>query len=319
MDFTTIGTLHSYARIKNLQFAAKHKIKTGQSIVGAGGKLNLGLLGKPSSSFLDQMMKTQNQKADAAAKKRLAAIKRKLMNGKRLSNEEMGFLLKNDSKLYRKAQKAQEARDELKAALSQAKTKDEARKALMHAKMKASAECMAELDAAKSGSGGGSAPAGGGYEASGESGGALAEGGGLIPSGGMSEGGSAENTSTAGANENVDSATPIANAETGSTIDNASKNTGDKFGNSPATNRANGSSDGEKDTPDDILEKYIMIIRALDDEWQQFAHSKQYDELPEDEIDDAARKQILRADYRTLKSLSAYRAAMRNWDFVSYS
>ena len=134
MDFTTIGTLHSYARIKNLQFAAKHKIKTGQSIVGAGGKLNLGLLGKPSSSFLDQMMKTQNQKADAASKKRLAAIKRKLMNGKRLSNEEMGFLLKNDSKLYRKAQKAQEARDELKAALSQAKTKDEARKALMHAK-----------------------------------------------------------------------------------------------------------------------------------------------------------------------------------------
>ena len=315
MDFTTIGTLHSYARIKNLQFAAKHKIKTGQSIVGAGGKLNLGLLGKPSSSFLDHMMKTQNQKADAASKKRLAAIKRKLMNGKRLSNEEMGFLLKNDSKLYRKAQKAQEARDELKAALSQAKTKDEARKALMHAKMKASAECMAELDAAKSGNGGGSA--------SGESGGALAEGGGLIPSGGMSEGGSAENTSTAGANENVDSAAPIANADTNyadtdSTADNASKNIGDKFGNSQ-TNRTNGTSDGEKDTPDDILEKYIMIIRALDDEWQQFAHSKQYDELPEDEVDDASRQQILRADYKTLKSLSAYRSAMRNWDFVSYS
>ncbi len=325
MDFTTIGTLHSYARIKNLQFAAKHKLKTGQTIASASGRLNIGAIGAPRSNFLEQMMKTQNQKADAAAKKRLAAIKRKLMNGKRLSNEEMGFLLKNDSKLYRKAQKAQEARDELKAALSQAKTKDEARKALMHAKMKASAECMAELDAAKSGTGGGSAPAGGGYEASGDIVGALAEGDGLIPSDGMSEGaavaenGSAENMSTAGANENVDSATPIANAETGSTIDNASKNTGDKFGNSPATNRANGSSDGEKDTPDDILEKYIMIIRALDDEWQQFAHSKQYDELPEDEIDDAARKQILRADYRTLKSLSAYRAAMRNWDFVSYS
>ena len=62
-----------------------------------------------------------------------------------------------------------------------------------------------------------------------------------------------------------------------------------------------------------------MIIRALDDEWQQFAHSKQYDELPEDEVDDASRQQILRADYKTLKSLSAYRSAMRNWDFVSYS
>ena len=139
----------------------------------------------------------------------------------------------------------------------------------------------------------------------------------------MSEGGSAENTSTAGANENVDSAAPIANADTNyadtdSTADNASKNIGDKFGNSQ-TNRTNGTSDGEKDTPDDILEKYIMIIRALDDEWQQFAHSKQYDELPEDEVDDASCKQILRADYKTLKSLSAYRSAMRNWDFVSYS
>ena len=328
MDFTTIGTLHSYARIKNLQFAAKHKLKTGQTIASASGRLNIGAIGAPRSNFLDQMMKTQKQKSDAASKKRLAAIKRKLMNGKRLSNEEMGFLLKNDSKLYRKAQKSQEARDELKAALNQAKSKEEARKAVLHAKMKASAECMAELDAAKAG-GGSSGGGSGGYEASGEIGGVGGDfaGGGLIAGGGSAEGSAPSETSSDAATESAAASTPNAgsNSNADSAIDGAKNAQNNPTQNNPTSgvNRnqtqngvntpqsTNGASDADKDTPDDILEKYMMIIRALEDEWLQFSKSKQYRELPEAETDSAnSPRKITVVNQKTLKMISAYRTAV---------
>ena len=38
----------------------------------------------------------------------------------------------------------------------------------------------------------------------------------------------------------------------------------------------------KKTTADDILEKFIMTIRALEDEWAQFTKSKEYYDLPED-------------------------------------
>ena len=40
MDFTTIGTIASYLKQKNIKFVADHKIKTGQKVTDDNGSLN---------------------------------------------------------------------------------------------------------------------------------------------------------------------------------------------------------------------------------------------------------------------------------------
>lgn len=42
---------------------------------------------------------------------------------------------------------------------------------------------------------------------------------------------------------------------------------------------------------DSILEKFIMIIRALEDEWMTFSGSEEYQELPEDMLEEAEEKE----------------------------
>ena len=300
MDFALIGSARTYAKMVNLKFAAKYRLKTGQSLVNSNGTLNFSTLGKRSSSFVDKMMSAQKQTADAATKRRLAAIKKKLLNGKKLSNEEMGFLLKNDSKLYNKAKKAEEAREELKAALGRAKTKKEAREALMHAMMKASAECSAELDAAKSGGGGGMSSFSGGGDA-GMSVAISGDGGGVIDAGGFSAQslsvGNVSEQSNASAENNASTASNV------SATNNESANKNDAAENNFANGIKGSQSSSEKDTPDDILEKFIMIIRALEDEWAQFSKSKQYKDLPDDGDDPLF-------DRRKANVISRYRAAM---------
>ncbi len=280
MDFALIGNVQTYAQMKNLKFAASYRMKTGQSLVRSNGTLNFNFAAQERSSFVNQMM-TSKASGEQSNRKRLAAIKRKLMNGKKLSNEEMGFLLKNDSKLYNKAKKVEEAREELKSALSQAKTKEEARKAVLNAKMKASAICSMELDAAQKAGGGGAMPAVDGYEASGDVGGLVAPS--PNPSG-------AENVSSA---ENVS-----AGAENNFSAHNISE-----AENNFSEGVSGAQSTKEKDSPNDILEKYIMIIRALEDEWRTFSKSKQYRELPDGNDDSII-------DWRKDEVILKYRAAM---------
>ena len=319
MDFATIGNVRSYAKMVNLKFAAKYRLRTGQSLVNSNGTLNFSTLGK-SSSFVDKMMSAQKQTADAATKKRLAAIKKKLLNGKKLSNEEMGFLLKNDSKLYNKAKKAEEAREELKAALGRAKTKKEAREALMHAMMKASAECSAELDAAKSRGGGGSAGGMSGFSGGGDMGMGIAisgDGGGVIDGGSVGleggsvglEGGSISSEGDASL-ENV-STNEAGAAENTSAVNGTSDQNTSEDGQTSALGNTS-STDNDKMTKDDILEKFLMIIRALEDEWAQFSKSKQYRELPEeyDDVQKLGRKKSTWSDYKAIDVASMYRAAM---------
>ena len=278
MDFALIGNVRSYARMVNLKFAAKHRIKTGQSLVNANGQLNFSSLGR---STINQMMKSQSTSADAATKKRLAAIKKKLMNGKKLSNEEMGFLLKNDSKLYNKAKKAEEAREELKSDLRQAKSKEEARKALTRAIMKASAAATAEIDAATKASGAG----GGGGSFDGIS---------SVGFDGGSVGDISSSEATAG--EQISS--------TANTFADPKLSTDEQNGLGQQTSPlGNASSTDEKMTKDDILEKFIMIIRALEDEWRTFTKSKAYKDLP-DEIDE------VKLDRRRENAIAKYRSAM---------
>ncbi|MBQ9487039.1 MAG: hypothetical protein IJU91_04450 [Selenomonadaceae bacterium] len=289
MDLMAIGKVGSYLKQKNLMFAANYKIKTGQRITDGNGNLSFA-----KSTMFDQIRETCKKSAEEVKAARLRTIKQKLMNGKKLSDEELGFLRVNDKDLYKKAQHAEDAREELKAELKGAKTKQEARQILTRAMVKASAEASAEIAACQ----GASANISGGFSAGGSmSAGAenISIGGDAavtsanisagenISTGDISTGAemSAGDTSTAAENvspaaENISADNKSATSENASTAENKSSNAAEK------NSRADSSSNAESDTPESILEKFIMTIRALEDEWRNFTNSDAYKDLPED-------------------------------------
>ena len=102
MDFATIGKLSTYVKQKNLMFAAKHKIRTGQTLTNANGNL----ISANLSSTFDKLREASKTATDQAKKQKLALIRRKLKAGQKLSDEELGFLRVNDPKTYKKAKAA---------------------------------------------------------------------------------------------------------------------------------------------------------------------------------------------------------------------
>lgn len=263
MNFAVIGTLSSYVKQKNLTFAARHKIRTGQTLTNANGNLSSS---NAVSTFdkLREAAKTSNAQAKA---QKLARIKRKLRDGQKLSDEELGFLRVNDPKTYKKAKAADEAREELKSELKHAKSKAEAQEILSRAVVKASASAMTEL---------GSTPAGG-----------QNFGGNVNVSGGENFSAS-EISSTP---ENFSATENFSTTENQQAVDPnhaAQKNSDDNF------------------TREDVLEKFIWTIRALEDEWAHFANSDAYKNLPERLSDDDAK---ISAN-RQRQAAAAYRRAM---------
>ena len=311
MDFTAIGRLSSYVKTKNLMFAAKYKIRTGQTLTNANG--NLVSTGGTVSTTFDKLRDAAKAGNDKAKQAKLRRIKNKLLTGKKLSDEELGFLRVNDPKLYKKAKAADEAREELKEDLKRAKSKSEAREAVTRAMVKASTEAMAELSAL--GQGGGSALAGGGggsiMQAGGDAGAMNISGGEVSSAAGDANISGAEAQTSVEGNQAAQS--PNVN-ETGSASND--KHDSQKTLNEKIT-EANQTQDDDAKTPEDIMEKYLMIIRALEDEWAQFADSKEYKDLPEHTIDDAThnankktRRQIDAPNRRILEAAALYRKAM---------
>lgn len=85
----------------------------------------------------------------------------------------------------------------------------------------------------------------------------------------------------------------------------------------PDNQNAQKNSDADSKTPEDIMEKYLMIIRALEDEWANFTDSKEYKNLPEHTIDEATTsankktRRLLDAPNRKfLAAANFYREAM---------
>lgn len=329
MDFTMIGTVGSYIKQKNLHFAANYKIKTGQRVVDANGHLQFA-----KSNMFDQMVKAQKKSDSEVSAARISSIKQKLMNGRKLTSEEMSYLREKDPKLYKKAKHAEDAREELKGELRKAKTKQEARQAVTQTMIKASAEASAELAAFKAGmtaGGGGAAPAG--FQAGAEVGGNIA---GVESSAENLSG--AESPSLLTVNEEIsadgeqmtEAAAEVTkleiqtNQEAAENLQqaNAENAEAQKAENSSEKNSPVDSSEksSQKTTADDILEKFIMTIRALEDEWAQFAKSKEFDELPDDyrekkELEDAGdkkHKNNYKPNQRVLDVISVYRNAMLN-------
>lgn len=308
MDLAVIGTLSSYVKRKNLQFAAKHKIKTGQTLTNANGNF----LSLNQTSVFKQMTESAKKSSDAAKQQKVRRIKQKLLAGQKLSEAEMGFLREADPKTYKKAKHAEDAREELKSELQKAKSKQEAREAVTRAMIKASSEAMAELTALGNGGGGGATNVAQSAEnfsgdVSNDVSSAMNVSGEVNVS---TDAASTENQNLSEANQSIqatgEDATEKVSETTREALDNTQDNSGDKFGNKQK------SSDADNLTPEDIMEKYLMTIRALEDEWARFTKSKNFKDLPETLLDTAEkiRRQICAPNKKFLDAASAYRTSM---------
>ena len=237
MDFATMGKVGSYIKQKNLSFAANYKIHTGQRVMDSNGNLAF-----QYSSMYEQVSETNKTVSEKIKEARLESIKHKLKRGKKLSDEEMAFLNKNDVNLYRKAKHADDAREELKNELKSATTKQEARQILSRAMVKASAEAGAELSSCQSG--------------------------------GISTGGAISDVSISTENISMPTENIAVNATSTPT-----ENLLNPMENNLSTADENSE---EKNSKLDVMEKFIMTSRALEDEWKNFTKSDDYKDLPED-------------------------------------
>ena len=305
MDFAVMGTVSSYVKQKNLLFAAKHKIRTGQTLTDAYGNWS----STNAVSTFDKLREAANASSTQAKQEKIRRIKQKLRAGQKLSDEELGFLRVNDPKTYKKARHADEAREELKAELKKAKSKSEAREAMTRAMVKASADAMAELSAL--GQGGNIGNSFGGNQSGESVNAAMTAGGDVNVEGEVSadvnaEISGAENQTLADTNQSIQSAGERAAGEVSET--NSANHHDEK------SNGAQKNSDADALTPEDIMEKYIWTIRALEDEWSRFTNSDEYKKLPEHVLDKGVKKkihrQIVEPDRRILHAATAYRRAM---------
>lgn len=265
MNFTGIGKIGAFVKQKNLIYAANYKIKTGQSIVDSGGRLTLS-----KSTMFNSVQYSKKTSSSANENARLASIKQKLKSGKKLSASEMNYLREKDEKLYKKAKYADEAREELKADLRSAKTKQEAQQAVMRATARIAADCSADFEAIQ---GGGGISFGGNTNAGGES---LEGTENLNIDGG-------EVVNIAGS-ENI-SDTNTENVSTANTENVSAANE-----NSATENSFVQTSNDDSDSAFDILDKYLYTIRAIQDEWLEFIKSDEYKEMPEDIFEEAEMK-----------------------------
>lgn len=289
MDFTRIGTIGNFIRQKNLAFAANYKIKTGQRIVSTNGTLNFS-----SSNMFSQVASAKKKTLSVVDKARLATIKRKLMSGKKLSEAEMNYLREKDPKTYKKAKYADEAREELKTELKSAKTKQEARQAVMRAMAKVAAEASAELSSLQNGGAGGGM-SGGGTDFTG------ADFTGEVPAVDSPDI-SADAEISVSANEEISAGFQ----ETAGEISEAAN---ENFNETRAENPV--AQDNENSSgPLDIIDKFIMAIRALQDEWAQFSKSDEYQELPEDFSEGGVKLKIFVPNFKAAGAVLAYREAM---------
>ena len=260
--FEGIGTLQSYLQMKNLKFAANYRLTTGQDFNAQK---------KKSQTLVEAMLQSsQSDKTLDTDALRTASIKQELLNGKELSDEEMRFLKEKAPELYTKAKKAQEAREELRAELRRCRTKSEAQQAVMHAMAKASAEASAELAGAKAMTAGGGAGAASMSSSVGADIGAAA--------GASVTGNAAVGTAGMAAAAGAAVQAPAAAVTTAAGVSTAGVSA--DAANAAMANTVSGGSGQSRFTMDPILEKFIMVTRAIADTWQRYEESKEYAEMP---------------------------------------
>ena len=308
--FEWIGKISDYTSMWRLKKEANYRIRTGQAISLRDGKQQIA---EESRQRRPQSAGTLTKVTDTT---RLAIISQKARSGKKLTPEELRLLKENDDALYQKAKKADDAREELKAALKRAKTKEAARRILMEAQLKVAIEALSGSDAA----GLSPAAANAGGAASGEAGAAAAADGASAPAGGASSfSDGAAPAALAGTGEAAAAnAAPAANAaDAASTQEAPSGAAGAQTAGTESAAAKDGAHDGKahdaagekkpsfleerlaslkasynramdelenaKNAKCDFDDTYIIVLRALADEWREFTSSKAWEKLPENE------------------------------------
>ena len=306
--FEWIGKISDYTATWKLKKEANWRIKTGQSISLTDSK----------KDFAEEARQRKPQTVGTLAKvtdaTRLAIISQKARGGKKLTPEELRLLKENDEALYQKAKKADDAREELKAALKRAKTKEAARRILMDAQLKVAIEAMesaksgaGRLPASASGAGGASSPEAGraaaNDSAAAPEGGASGFGDGAAPAlAGASEAAAAKAAPAAQAGQEAQGGAASANgsaegaqsgaAEKGAAHDGKAHDAGEKKPSfleervaqlKASYSRAMDELENAKNAKFDLDDTYIIVLRALADEWREFTSSKAWEKLPENE------------------------------------
>lgn len=266
MDFTTMGTIGAYIKQKNLNFAANYKLNTGKKLADAKGNLNFA---KPD--VVDTKKKTDEEISTA----KLSSIKQKLSSGSKLSDDELTYLQQREPKTYKRAKHAEEAREELKGELKKAKTKQEAKQAVTQALIKASAQASADIADSKSNSSSGSDSAENFTSISGD----VSNGSNTVNSGAAEIFGDTEyqnlNSQKDYFSWNDDEEENFSEVENYSDEDfHSGKKLKDDV------------SEKNSDSPQEIMENFIMTIRAIEAEWAQFTKSKEYDALPNNKAEE---------------------------------
>ena len=308
--FEWIGKISDYTSMWRLKKEANYRIRTGQAISLRDGKQQIA---EEARQRRPQSAGTLTKVTDTT---RLAIISQKARSGKKLTPEELRLLKENDDALYQKAKKADDAREELKAALKRAKTKEAARRILMEAQLKVAIEALSGSDAA----GLSPAAANAGGAASGEAGAAAAADGASDPAGGASSfSDGAAPAALAGTGEAAAAnAAPAANAADAASVQEApSGAAGAQTAGAESAAAKDGAHDGKahdaagekkpsfleerlaalkasynramdelenaKNAKCDFDDTYIIVLRALADEWREFTSSKAWEKLPENE------------------------------------
>ena len=307
--FEWVGKISDYTATWKLKKEANWRIKTGQSISLTDSK----------KDFAEEARQRELQTVGTLAKvtdaTRLAIISQKARGGKKLTPEELRLLKENDEALYQKAKKADDAREELKAALKRAKTKEAARRILMDAQLKVAIEAMeaaksgaGSLPAASAGGANGASPAEAGRAAANDSaaapeGGASGFGDGAAPAlAGAGEAAAAKAAPAAQAGQQVQGGAASTNgsaegaqngaAEKGAAHDGKAHDAGEKKPSfleervaqlKASYNRAMDELENAKNAKFDLDDTHIIVLRALADEWREFTSSKAWEKLPENE------------------------------------
>ena len=310
--FEWIGRINDYAATWQLKKEANWRIKTGEAISLSDSKKQM------AQEVRQNFPKNTGAAAKVTDSTRLSIISQKARSGKKLTPEELRLLKENDEALYQKAKKADDTREELKAALKCAKTKEAARRILMEAQLKVAIEALsgggdsAAMPSGASGAGstGNAASAG---EAAAKDGGAAANGA-AAPEGGatsFSEGAPAALAGTgeaapgagheaqagaAGAPGAGHEAQAGAQAGADGAVAKGAGKEHDAIGEKKPSfleervaqlkesyARAMAELENAKDAKPNFDDTYLIVFRALADEWREFTSSKAWEKLPENE------------------------------------
>lgn len=318
--FEGIGRVSDYAQLNNLRREAKHRVKTGQSLVQA--------MGAPLQISRQRFSEAQesNTKRDA---ERESLIRQKLRNGQKLSPMDKQYLKDKDPDLYDKVARIEERREALERALKRAKSKEEARLAVAQANISVLAEMQRGGGASSvSGAGGGGSAGAAEMPAAAANGSAAAAGDAL-------DAPQATGADAAPATGDLQGAigreAVAAQSDAALSVPNAGQDGADGgYADGVQDHSCGEEKDacGNRRTPPSaemaemlrtaqqagnrlpIDDERVYLLRALQREWMEYANTKEYRNLP-DTIRDAAAEEargILRKQHADATRLPVHPA-----------